>query len=43
MAAQGEVPATIYHLAAEAEWEAAVAEQRDYFTDSLEKVRWWFD
>lgn len=35
----GEVPSTIYHLAAKADWEAAVAENRDYFTDSLEKVR----
>lgn len=34
----GEVPPTIYHLASKAEWEAAVAAQRDYFTESLEKV-----
>lgn len=34
----GEVPSTIYHLAAKEEWEAAVAAKRDYFTDSLEKV-----
>lgn len=36
----GEVPPTIYHLASKAEWEAAVAAQRDYFTESLEKVGW---
>lgn len=33
----GEVPSTIYHLATKADWESAVAENRDYFTESLEK------
>jgi len=32
-----EAPSTIYHLARKQEWEKAVAEERDYFTDSLEK------
>ena len=32
-----EAPSTIYHLAQKQEWEKAVAEERDYFTDSLEK------
>jgi len=32
-----EAPSTIYHLAQKQDWEKAVAEKRDYFTDSLEK------
>lgn len=38
MAADDEVPPTIYHLGTKEAWEAAVAAGRDYFTDSLEKV-----
>lgn len=36
-AATVEAPSTIYHLAQKQDWEKAVAEERDYFTDSLEK------
>ena len=32
-----EVPETIYHLARKVDWDAAVSEERDYFTESLQK------
>jgi len=37
-----EVPDTIYHLAAKADWEAAATKECGYFTESLEKVRAFF-